>query len=151
GTDNDSYTVDNPGDVVIENPGEGKDTVTSSVSFTLGANVENLTLAAGAGAINATGNGDANTIKGNEADNVITGGGGKDNLTGGAGADTFVFGPAAASSTDKINDFTHGTDKLQFASADYGLPAGALDPANLVFGPSATDHHSEFVYDSVKN
>jgi Ca2+-binding RTX toxin-like protein len=149
GAGDDTYTVDDPGDQVIENPGEGTDTVNASVSFTLGANVEKLYLK-GTADIDATGNGDANTIKGNDGDNVITGGGGKDHLTGGAGADTFVFGAADASSADKITDFEHGVDRLQFAGSDYGLPAGALDPSLLVFGPKAADHHAEFVYDAAK-
>ena len=44
GAGNDTYVVDNPGDVVTEAAGQGTDTVRSSVSYTLGANVENLTL-----------------------------------------------------------------------------------------------------------
>ena len=44
GADNDTYFVDNSGDVVTENANEGIDTVQSSVAYTLAANVENLTL-----------------------------------------------------------------------------------------------------------
>jgi Ca2+-binding RTX toxin-like protein len=39
GKGNDTYIVDT-GDVVIENPAEGTDTVQSSVTYTLGANLE---------------------------------------------------------------------------------------------------------------
>ncbi len=149
GADNDGYTVDDAGDTVIENAAEGNDTVSASVSFSLGANVENLTLT-GSAAINGTGNELANTLKGNAGDNVLTGGAGKDSLTGGAGADTFVFGPALATSTDKISDFAHGVDHLAFQAADYGLSAGALSASNLVFGAAATDAHAEFIYDAAK-
>ena len=44
GGGNDTYMVDNVGDAITENDGEGTDTVQGSVSYTLGANVENLTL-----------------------------------------------------------------------------------------------------------
>ena len=58
--------VDATGDVVTEQAGEGTDTVQSGVTYTLGANVENLTLT-GTGAINATGNALDNTLTGNRA------------------------------------------------------------------------------------
>ncbi|RZJ40271.1 MAG: calcium-binding protein, partial [Brevundimonas sp.] len=45
----DTYYVDNAGDLVIEAAGGGVDTVFSSVSFRLGAYVENLTLTGSAG------------------------------------------------------------------------------------------------------
>ena len=42
GAGNDTYVVDAAGDVVTEHAGEGTDTVQSGVTYTLGANVENL-------------------------------------------------------------------------------------------------------------
>ena len=90
GAGNDTYVVDNAGDVVIEVAGERhRHGASRSVSFTLGANVENLTLT-GSADINGTGNGLANTITGNAGDNVLDGGAGADTMSGGAGNDTYV-------------------------------------------------------------
>lgn len=103
GAGNDTYYVDSVGDVVVEKPGEGIDTVQSSVAFTLGDNVENLTLT-GTANINATGNALSNTIHGNAGNNVIIGGAGDDMLWGGGGTDQFVFAPG--SGRDIIADFS---------------------------------------------
>ena len=86
GLGNDTYVVDNTADVADEDDDEGTDQVNASVNYTLGANVENLTLT-GAAAINGTGNALANVITGNGAANQLFGGGGNDNINGGAGAD----------------------------------------------------------------
>src|SRR4051812_28541583 len=56
GAGDDTYVVDNAGDVVVEQPGEGTDTVQSSVGYTLSANVENLVLT-GSGGVAGNGNG----------------------------------------------------------------------------------------------
>jgi Ca2+-binding RTX toxin-like protein len=103
GLGNDAYVVDNAGDVVTENTDEGTDTVNSSVTYTLSANVENLTLT-GAIAISGTGNSGDNYIVGNTANNTLTGGAGNDLLNGGKGigVDT-LFGGAG-------NDVLEGMD-----------------------------------------
>jgi serralysin len=91
GIGNDTYIVDNTSDVITENVNEGTDTIRSSVSLTLGNNVENLILT-GTSAINATGNTLNNVLTGNSAINTLTGGGGDDYLDGGAGADKLLGG-----------------------------------------------------------
>jgi VCBS repeat-containing protein len=91
GTGNDTYVVDNVGDVLIELPGEGVDTVQSSITHTLLADFENLTLT-GSAAINGVGNAANNVLTGNGAANLLTGLDGDDTLNGGAGADTMVGG-----------------------------------------------------------
>ena len=87
GTGNDTYIVDNTGDVVAENIDEGTDIVQSSVTYTLSANVENLTLT-GTASINGTGNDLNNIITGNTGNNVLSGLAGNDTLTGSSGNDT---------------------------------------------------------------
>ncbi len=89
GTGNDTYRVDSTTDTITENASAGTDIVQSSVSYTLGANLENLTLT-GASAINGTGNTLDNTITGNASDNTLDGGAGFDTLIGGTGNDTYM-------------------------------------------------------------
>jgi len=88
GTGNDLYYVDQSGDVVTELTGEGTDTVSSTISYALGGNVENLTLTGGA--LNGTGNGLDNILTGNGLDNHLDGGLGADHMIGGAGNDFYV-------------------------------------------------------------
>ncbi len=91
GTGNDTYTVDRPGDVVTEFVNEGIDTVHSSMTYTLGANIEHLTLT-GTAAINGTGNVLNNVLQGNSASNTLKGGAGHDRLDGGLGSDVMIGG-----------------------------------------------------------
>ncbi len=87
GTGNDTYIVDNIGDVVVETPGDKADTVLASVSYTMSASIEQMTLT-GTAAINGTGNTLANTITGNAGANKIDGASGNDILSGGDGNDS---------------------------------------------------------------
>ncbi|MBO1541531.1 M10 family metallopeptidase [Pseudomonas sp. OA65] len=93
GTGNDTYVVDNLKDIVSETStlaGE-IDTVRSSVTWTLGANLENLILT-GSALLNGTGNARGNVLIGNAGNNVLNGGAGSDTLDGGSGIDTLVGG-----------------------------------------------------------
>lgn len=112
GLGDDAYVVDSVSDVISEASGEGVDSVTSSVSVTLAANVENLTLS-GTSGLSGTGNAldnilvgnsGANNLSGLDGNDTLAGGGGNDTLTGGLGADHFVFN-SATSGVDIIADF----------------------------------------------
>jgi Ca2+-binding RTX toxin-like protein len=122
---NDTYVVNASGDVVTEASGAGTDTVQSSISYTLGANVERLTLL-GSAAINGSGNSLSNVLSGNAAANRLSGGTGNDTINGGGGNDTMIGG--AGNDTYVVNargDVVSeaagaGTDTVQ-SSISYAL------------------------------
>ncbi|MFN9405480.1 MAG: VWD domain-containing protein, partial [Dolichospermum sp.] len=125
GKGNDTYFVDNAADTITENTDEGTDRVFSIIDYTLGDNLENLTLQ-GTTAINGTGNALNNNITGNAADNLLTGNLGNDTLNGGAGADTMIGGAGddsyyVDSTADIITEnLNEGTDRV-FSIIDYTL------------------------------
>lgn len=130
GADNDVYFVDTfsddgnsaNDDQVIEAAGGGVDTVNASVSFILGANVENLTLT-GTAAINGTGNGLANVMTGNSAANTLLGLDGNDTINGNAGDDTIRGG----NGNDTINGGSDNDSLFGDAGIDTLLGAAGND------------------------
>ncbi|OHX35831.1 hypothetical protein BJL95_22590 [Methylomonas sp. LWB] len=127
GAGNDTYVVDNIADIVTENSNEGIDLVQSSVTYTLAANIENLTLT-GSTAINGTGNTMDNTLTGNSAANSLSGGAGNDTLNGGAGNDALIGGSGNDTyMVDSVSDVVteaagEGIDSVQ-SSVTYTLAA----------------------------
>jgi Ca2+-binding RTX toxin-like protein len=93
GKGNDTYIVDSIGDSIFETSTliTEIDTVEASITYTLGANLENLTLT-GSGAIDGTGNSLNNILIGNSRNNTLKGGDGNDTLIGGGGSDILVGG-----------------------------------------------------------
>ena len=129
GIGNDLYVVDNVGDRITENAGEGTDTVYASVTYVIDANVENLVML-GTADLNATGNDLTNTITGNAGNNLIDGGLGKDFLLGNDGNDTLIGGV--------------GNDSLQGGAGDDVLIGGA--GVDELTGGAGADR---FVFDSL--
>ena len=142
GLGNDLFTVDNIADIVIENADEGTDRVYAAISYTLGDNLENLTLT-GASVINGTGNSGNNIIVGNVAANILYGLAGNDNIDGGAGADTMIGGLGNdIYYVDNIADLVienadEGTDRV-YTTVSYALSDNTenltLSGANAIDG-----------------
>jgi Ca2+-binding RTX toxin-like protein len=157
GTENDTYIVDNAGDVVTELAGEGIDTVDAYINYTLGDNVEGLVLA-GVGGLSGTGNDLDNAILGNDYDNLLSGGGGadfifglggSDIIDGGPGADTMLGGQGfdiyiVDNAGDVVTEYAgEGVDQVQ-TSVSYTLAPGSevevlyADPATTTAPISLT-------------
>lgn len=145
GYGNDTYIVDNASDAIIENYQEGIDSVESSVSYTLSAYVENLTLTGSADLVGKgngfnnilTGNRGTNKLYGSEGDDQLFGNGGVDTLLGGGGNDLLDGGPGGDimkgglgddwyyvdSARDQITEgSSSGSDRI-YASTTYTIGA----------------------------
>ena len=117
GLGNDVYVVDQLGDVVTEQAGEGTDEVqTALASYMLVGEVENLVGTASGG----------QALTGNDLDNAITGSAGNDMIDGGTGADSMAGGLGddiyyVDDVRDKVIEATgQGTDTI-FSTVSYSL------------------------------
>jgi len=129
GLGDDIYRVDATGDTITENLDEGIDLVqvNASISYTLAANVENLTLTSTT-AVNGTGNASNNTITGNIGNNV---------LTGLAGNDTYVF--SSGSAVDTVNDSAGSADEINFTGSVLKTNIGLfMSGSNLIIDYAAS-------------
>ena len=137
GLGDDIYTINDAANVVIENLGEGFDTVHSTVSYTLSENVEDLYLDGNA-VINGTGNIGSNWIHGNEAANTLDDGGSvpsmptigdiaADTLSGGKGNDVYIVHSVSTQVMGETN--VGGVDTVQ-SFVNFTLPKNV---ENLTF------------------
>jgi Ca2+-binding RTX toxin-like protein len=130
GAGNDTYVV-STGDTVVESVNEGTDTVQSNVTWTLEANLENLTLA-GTAVVDGAGNSMNNTLTGNSAANRLAGGLGDDTLRGGQGNDIYFVSRGEGRDLISENDATAG-------NSDLLLYGAGINPLDLVLSRQAND------------
>lgn len=147
---NDIYYVDNVLDRVTEGVDQGMDTIRSTITRALPANVENLTLI-GTAAISGSGNTLANKIIGNGAVNTLNGKESNDTLTGGAGVDRFLFATALNGSTnfDRITDFNALDDTIRLENAIFMAltTTGRLAASAFTLGIAASTAEHRIIYD----
>lgn len=151
GAGKDTYVVDNSSDIVTENSGDGTDTVQAGVTYSLAANVEDLTLT-GSASINGTGNSLANTITGNGGNNTLDGGSGNDAMAGGAGNDYLMGG----NGNDQLsggdgNDSLTGGDNSDSLTGGWGADVltGGAGADTFYFNSVAASPWGTGTYDNI--
>jgi len=97
GLGNDVYRINDVGDVVIENAGEGIDEVQVAYTgaYTLSSNIENATVIT-VGGVSLTGNALNNRLTGGSSSDTLIGGLGADTLNGGYGIDLVSYAQSSA-------------------------------------------------------
>ncbi|MEO7691397.1 MAG: hypothetical protein ABIS51_19090 [Sphingomonas sp.] len=122
GLGDDLYVITDSAAVIVENAGEGNDTIKSSVSYVLGTGVEVETVRlVGTANLDLTGNTGSQSLGGNSGNNVIDGGGGGDNMKGGAGNDAYIVRSAA----DRVVEVAGDGDDTVKVAVSYTLGAAA--------------------------
>lgn len=144
GAGDDSYHVDNAGDIATETTAgaaDGVDTVFARADHVLGFGIERLTFH-GIGSYVGTGNAGDNEITGNAAANTLDGVQGDDTLLGGDGND-ILFGALG----DDVLRGQGGADTLQ-AGAETDILIGGT--GNDVFDVNAAAHSTRGSRDTIR-
>lgn len=141
GLDNDIYLVDSSADIITEFLNEGRDTVMTYSNFTLGDNLENLTLSIGTTATSGTGNSLNNVITGNDVNNTLYGQGGNDILSGGFGNDILQGGDGNNYLYGEFgDDFFIGGNQTDYIDGGQGNDSiYAVGGDDILFGNSGID------------
>lgn len=152
GAGDDTYVIDSSADVIVENAGEGSDTLQVKTSYSLVnlPNVENLTYT-GTAAATLTGNAAANQINGGIGNDTIDGGAGADTMAGGNGNDTYLVDvandlivEAAGAGTDTVKasvSFTLGANvETLILTGAAAIDGTGNDLANTITGNGAANH-----------
>lgn len=136
GAGNDVYVIDAGSADISELAAGGTDLVqTALASFTLAAEVENLTYT-GEDSFAGTGNGSDNLLTGGDAADTLDGGAGNDSLDGGVGADSLVGGAGNDifivddAGDEAVEDAGSGTDTVRTSLGSLTLAANV---ENLVY------------------
>ena len=144
GAGNDTYAVGSADTITIEQANEGNDIVNSSISYTLGANLERLTLVSTAN-ISGTGNALNNIILGNSGNNFLSGLAGNDSFNGLDGNDTIRGGTG----NDTLGG-GNGNDVLQGDEGNDILNGGAgIDRVEVNFVGNITLTNSSVTGDGI--
>jgi Ca2+-binding RTX toxin-like protein len=125
GAGNDVYFYSGT-ETILENAGEGRDTIQTNADLILGANIEIGITLSNSSDVSITGNALDNILIGNASANNLSGGagndtlvslGGEDMLTGGTGADTFVLN-GQDNFLGEITDFQSSLDRISLMVSD---------------------------------
>jgi Ca2+-binding RTX toxin-like protein len=152
GTGNDTYLVDNLGDVIVEQAGQGSDYAYVSISgYTASENVE-VVVVMGTVGETVTGRDGDSVLWGSSGADTLTGQSGNDIIFGGAGADTMIGGSGSdLYFVDNLGDHTvenagEGTDSVYVLVNGYTLgdnvEVGVIESATgITLSGSAGDNY----------
>ena len=154
GLGNDTYIVQQRYRLVVENLNAGTDLGRVRCNFTLGANVEHLTLTGSADLTGRarlnnilTGNSGINQLSGLAGNDTLDGGAGDDTLPGGDGNDVFLIGNAADHGVGEVINGGAGTDVIRFTSTTDGdglvLRAQVTGVESVVIASGGADHRHD--------